>query len=768
MPGVRIDRFLASTAIVLLLSGAAGSALGEPKFGSSESTANIAPAVSVPAAPAVAQPPAPDQSSAQPADRVQPEERVDEQAAPSGPAKTESSAEHPAAAGADTAASPAPSMPPSSPPATEKSGAATASPAAASAAPADATEPASNGAAEESKASAEESKAPAGAVAAPNLQAPSVQSSPQPSAATGGDEVPTVAAVPPPAPADEAGAASAAASVDSPVADQLRELASGKFDRLLGGKRERSAFEAFYAGRNYAPLWLTDGAANARAQAAIAYLGQVDTDGLEPTDYPVPRFATLTDPAALAEAELRLSLSVATYAHHAQVGRVHWSRVSGDIYYEQKPPTPAEVLSAMADAKDIGEALAAYEPHSEAYLALKAKLAELRAGTATTEAPIPNGPVLKIGAQDERVPQLRKRLGLASGDGTTYDRALADAIKTFQQEHELKVTGTLTPVTVEALNGRQPTHPIDTIIANMERWRWMPHDLGKNYVIVNLPDFTLRVIENGHQVWMTRIVDGKPEMPTPIMSAEMKYITINPTWNVPPSIVAREYMPALQQDPTVLERMGLRVSTNPDGTVHISQPPGDANALGRVRFNFPNKFLVYQHDTPNKNLFAFDKRAFSHGCMRVQDPVKYAEVLLSIVRPGEGYTQDRIRRMFGESEADIQFPKYLPVHLTYQTAFVDEEGRLEFRDDVYGRDKVLSAILKSDERKVADTPIERHENPIRREALAMPEQQGLFGGRSSYYPNNGGNFFSRLFGAPEPPPPPQPRNRAAQRRQEIH
>jgi L,D-transpeptidase YcbB len=365
------------------------------------------------------------------------------------------------------------------------------------------------------------------------------------------------------------------------------------------------------------------------------------------------------------------------------------------------------------------------------------------------------------------VPQLRKRLGLASGDGTTYDRALADAVKTFQQEHELKVTGTLTTVTVEALNGRQPTHPIDTIVANMERWRWMPHDLGKSYVIVNLPDFTLRVIQNGHQVWMTRIVDGKPEMPTPIMSAEMKYITINPTWNVPPSIVAREYMPALQQDPTVLERMGLRVSTNPDGTVHISQPPGDANALGRVRFNFPNKFLVYQHDTPNKNLFAFDKRAFSHGCMRVQDPVRYAEVLLAIVRPGEGYTQDRIRRMFGESEADIQFPKYLPVHLTYQTAFVDEEGRLEFRDDIYGRDKVLTAILKSDERKVADTPIERRENPIRREALAMPDQQGLFGGRSSYYPN-GGNFFTRLFGAPEPPPPPQPRNRAAQRRQEIH
>ena len=140
------------------------------------------------------------------------------------------------------------------------------------------------------------------------------------------------------------------------------------------------------------------------------------------------------------------------------------------------------------------------------------------------------------------------------------------------------------------------------------------------------------------------------------------------------------------------------------GPIHISQPPGEKNALGRLRFNFPNKFLVYQHDTPNKSLFALDRRAFSHGCMRVQDPVKYAEVLLSLVRPHDGYTEDRIRKMFGSSEVDIQFPTFVPVHLTYQTAFVDEQGKLEFREDIYGRDKTLLAILKGDERKVADIP----------------------------------------------------------------
>ena len=584
--------------------------------------------------------------------------------------------------------------------------------------------------------------------------------SPKPPAASGGDEVPTPAANA--SPNEPAGtAATTVADGNTTITEKLRDLATGKFDRMLGGKKERATIEAYYASRDYAPLWLTDGKPNARAQAAIAYLGHVDADGLEPSDYPTPNFATLSDPAALAEAELRLSLSVIAYAHHAEVGRVHWSRVSGDIFYEPKVPAPGDVLAKIATAPEVGEALASYEPQSPGYLALKAKLAELRGSKeGAGQTPIANGPALKIGAQDERVAQLRERLNVPGDDGP-YDKALAEAVKRFQQEHELKPTGLLTPATIEALNGRQPDRPIDTIVANLERWRWMPHELGRTYVMVNLPDFTLRVMHDGKELWKTKIVDGKPNMPTPIMSAEMKYITVNPTWNVPPSIVAREYMPALQQDPTVLTRMGLSVSTNPDGTVHISQPPGERNALGRLRFNFPNKFLVYQHDTPEKHLFALDKRAFSHGCMRVQDPVKYAEVLLSVVRPREGYTEDRIRRMFGTNETDISFPNFIPVHLTYQTAFVDENGKLEFRDDVYGRDKVLLSILKSDERKVADTPIERRENTVKRELLAMPEQSGFFGGRS--YPGGGGDFFSRLFGQPvDQAPPRAQRRRSAQ------
>jgi L,D-transpeptidase YcbB len=241
---------------------------------------------------------------------------------------------------------------------------------------------------------------------------------------------------------------------------------------------------------------------------------------------------------------------------------------------------------------------------------------------------------------------------------------------------------------------------------------------------VNIPDYTLKVVDHGSMVWTTKIVAGQPgEKATPLLSETMKYITVNPTWNVPPSIINNEYLPALAQDPTVLDRMGLKLERNRDGTVHIFQPPGEGNALGRIRFNFPNKFLVYQHDTPDKNLFARDRRAFSHGCMRVQFPDKYAEVLLNIANPRDGYTADKIRKMYGTGERDIHLTTPIPVHLTYQTAFVDDAGHLVVREDVYGRDARLLAALKGEDRRIADVPIERREanSGTRRQAAArMP------------------------------------------------
>jgi L,D-transpeptidase YcbB len=185
--------------------------------------------------------------------------------------------------------------------------------------------------------------------------------------------------------------ASAAIDPDAPVVEQLHELPNGKFDRITGNTKQRAGIDAFYSGRNYVPLWITDGKANARAKAAIAYLGRVSADGLDPADYPVPNLVSLTDPTALAEGEIRLTASVILYAHHAQIGRVHWSRVSGDIFYEGNASDPSEVLNALAEAKDVTEALDAYEPHSAAYLALKAKLVEIRGGQldANKRSPIP-------------------------------------------------------------------------------------------------------------------------------------------------------------------------------------------------------------------------------------------------------------------------------------------------------------------------------------------------------------------------------------------
>ncbi|HEX9238870.1 MAG TPA: L,D-transpeptidase family protein [Xanthobacteraceae bacterium] len=588
-----------------------------------------------------------------------------------------------------------------------------------------------------------------------------------------------------PATASPEGAAPAtavAANPDAAITEQLRELANGKFDRVLGSKKDRTQIDAFYSGRNYAPLWISDGKVNARATAAIDYLHHVDADGLDPADYPVPSFAALSAPADLADAEIKLTAAVVTYAHHASVGRVHWSRVSADIEFSTSAAEPGDVLAAVAGVSDVAATLDSYEPQTPGYRALKVKLADIRAGKIDKEkAPIGKGAVLKIGMEDARVPALRERLHVSGDSGTAYDKPLAEAVKKFQQQHDLAATGTLTAATVEALNGRQPDRVTDIIIANMERWRWMPHRLPNTYVIVNLPDFTLRVMHGGKQMWVTRIVIGKPEMPTPIMTAEMKFITVNPTWNVPPSIVNHEYLPALAQDPTVLERMGLRVDRNADGSIHIYQPPGEKNALGRIRVNFPNKFLVYQHDTPDKNLFAYDKRAFSHGCMRVQDPVHYAEVLLSLVRPGDRYTEDRIRKMFGTSETDIQFPTFIPVNLTYQTAFVDDAGKLEIRDDIYGRDRALLAVLKGTDRKVADIPVEHKIDISHREVLAIPDEPSWFGGRTAYgggrgyYPNGGayyggGNFFSRLFGgfgSAQPVPPAPLRQRGTARTKKL-
>jgi murein L,D-transpeptidase YcbB/YkuD len=262
----------------------------------------------------------------------------------------------------------------------------------------------------------------------------------------------------------------------------------------------------------------------------------------------------------------------------------------------------------------------------------------------------------------------------------------------------------------EVAEDKPATANADTIVANMERWRWMPHDLGGTYVMVNIPDYTLRLMQDDKVVWQTKIVVGKPGThATPLLTETMKFITVNPTWNVPPSIIRNEYMPALAQDPNALARIGLKVTHNSDGSIRIYQPPGERNALGRIRFNFPNRFLVYQHDTPDKHLFDKSARAFSHGCMRVQNPDMYAEKLLGVSQPEEGYTAARIKAMYGNSERTLNFKHPIPVYITYQTVFTDDAGHKQARADIYGLDKDTKNILHG-ERGKADVPVARNYN----------------------------------------------------------
>jgi murein L,D-transpeptidase YcbB/YkuD len=540
---------------------------------------------------------------------------------------------------------------------------------------------------------------------------------------------------------------------DRPIAEKIRDLLAAKTDKLFANKKEHTAVEMFYQNRNLAPVWLDKGVVNARAKQAIARLRAADSDGLDLNDYKVPDFAA-AGPDALAEAELKFTETLLTYARHVQAGRFSYASVSKNIELPQQPPDTTQVLTKLADAQDAGKALDEFSPPQKGYQALKAKLAELRGKSSTaTGHEIPDGPELKltkVPTEDPRVPQLRERLGLKGDAGDLrYDAKLVEAVKKYQRSNDIKVSGTLDAPTIRDLNGPPRDKQIDTIIANMERWRWIPRDLGKTHVMVNLPDFTLRLMNNGSMLWTTRIVIGKPAMPTPLLTETMKYITVNPTWNVPQSIVQNEYLPALEQDPTVLERMGLKVVRDRDG-VHISQPPGDGNALGRLRFNFPNRFDVYQHDTPEKYLFKEERRAYSHGCMRVQDPVKYAQLLLSIERPSEGYTEDRIRRMFGNNEQDIQFPAPIPVHLTYQTAYVDDDGQLVIRSDVYGLDSRVLALIRT-ERGMIDVATKEHD----RDAATASARRAI----KPPPPAGPGGFFQALFGGGPPPPVGRPPSR---------
>jgi L,D-transpeptidase YcbB len=534
------------------------------------------------------------------------------------------------------------------------------------------------------------------------------------------------------------------AASDMQISDKLREMIAGRqIESRVDRVPERKAIETFYAARNYAPLWITDGQLNARAKSAIARLKNAAADGLDPADYPMPEFGSVSGAEALADGDIKLTNSVLTYARHLAAGRISPNRVLVEVDYGSHTPEPADILRKIADTSDADAALESFNPPQEGFRALKAKLAELRAPSAQADNSISDGPVIKPGAKDPRVPALRQRLHTGGNPGDlAYDKALFTAVQQVQHRADIKPTGLIDGKTLAVINGPKPGQQVERVIANMERWRWLPRDLGKTYVMVNIPDFTLKVVRGHDLVWRTKIVAGKPQTPTPLLSAAMDNVLVNPSWYVPQSIIQNELLPLYASDPNIFDRMGLEVKKGPDGNINVVQPPGAANALGRIKFNFPNKFQVYLHDTPEKRLFASDKRAFSHGCMRVEDPTKFGEIMLHLAMNGSTPNSQQLYAMFGHDEKTFKLVNRPMVHLTYQTAYVDDAGKLVLRDDIYGFDARIQAILHSDERRIAD--VAPPQDPKRDVATAKSNQE-ILRRVERREAQNPFAFFERLF-----------------------
>jgi murein L,D-transpeptidase YcbB/YkuD len=457
-------------------------------------------------------------------------------------------------------------------------------------------------------------------------------------------------------------------------------------------RKMRQAIATAYEARGFKPFWLDGENWTAAARAAMARLRLADEDGLDPAAYAMPEPAAGPSPAEriaiLAGADLRLSVAVVLYARDARGGRIDARRLSAMIDPTLRLPEPAGVLAEIAASPAAGAALQAYNPPHEGYRRLRAKLAELRRSGVPVASPVPPGVDLRIGMSDPRVPALRERFGVAPLSDANYDDDVARAVAAFQRAHGLPATGTLNRQTVAALRSASADQLVPDIIANMERWRWLPADLGLRHLIVNVPDFQVRLIESGRIVHESRVIVGKPDTPTPIFSDEMSFLVVNPSWFVPPSILKKEFLPKMASDPDYAARRGYEVVRR-GSQVSIRQPPGERNALGHIKFMFPNRHAVYLHDTPSRNLFGTERRAYSHGCVRVDNPFRLAELVMDEAE----WTERRLRGMVGQGERSLKMKRKLPIHLVYFTHSVDADGRLSIRDDLYGYHRRVRSAL---------------------------------------------------------------------------
>lgn len=474
----------------------------------------------------------------------------------------------------------------------------------------------------------------------------------------------------------------------APIDIELRAVAatvSGAHDtRLVNGVRR------FYAARSFSTAWTDERGWSPAARQLQAALTQAPTEGLDSTTYVVPAFDH-TAPASRARADVMLSLVALRFAEDLGWGLTIPGEVHRDNRYPRRPFPADSLLSAWASAPDAGRALLDVAPTSPGYARLREALARLRAiAQANAWTRIGAGPTLRPGAAGPRVAELRALLwqrgdlDSAAVNGDQFDSTLAMAVARFQARHGLPVDSAFGPQTRTAFNVPVATR-IRQVQLGMERVRWLPVVEGERWITVNLADFQAFVVDQGTRVFTTRVVIGAINHKTPMFTDTLTNIVINPAWNVPPSIAAKEIEPKLRQDPEYLERNHMvRIGRD------IQQLPGPWNALGQLAFMFPNRFNVYMHDTPAKELFASVDRAHSHGCIRVQRPHDLAELLLT----PEGWTRERLDSAIATGERTVIWLKTpIPVRITYATAFADDDGTLQFRRDVYGRDALLQGAL---------------------------------------------------------------------------
>ncbi|UOM35931.1 murein L,D-transpeptidase [Acuticoccus sp. I52.16.1] len=454
------------------------------------------------------------------------------------------------------------------------------------------------------------------------------------------------------------------------------------------------AVARYYAMRDYAPVWT-----EARAATLRARLAEAAYDGLDPEAYAVADYGDgiaerAREDVALTEAALR-------YARHAHSGRIAPTDVSRIMTMDPPKLRELRFLVRLGRAEDVVKTLESVHPQHAQYQRLRAALRKTLDSSVPQPPAVGDGPALKVGSSGPRVAILRARVGATvrrGADPEVFDQDLAVAVATWQRANGLGADGIVGPNTLRVLDGASEAEQAEALISNMERWRWMPRWLGNHHVFVNVPAYRVEVVDGGEATYTGRVVVGTPSNPTPIFSDEIEHIVVNPYWNVPYSIAKNEMLGGIRSNPAgYMAKRNYEVVfngrvVNPatvnwnEATlrrVRIRERPGRGNALGAVKFLFPNQHAVYLHDTPSKHLFSRDRRAYSHGCVRVENPFEFAAALLSrepnLSGPG-------IERMVGGGEKWLNTQEHIPVHLAYFTREVTAAGNVVRLDDVYGFD----------------------------------------------------------------------------------